>query len=195
MAKISLDYSVNYKKEFTMPLIKTIKPEDATGELAELYAKIEAIRGRVPMSSQLWSTSPSLLKSQLEFISYYMQHKTLSAPLLASIRILVSSNTGCKYCVDFNTSMLINMFGWNIDETAALKDNGRSEKLSAKENAMLGFVVNSVKKCTKADEAELNALRALGWSDGDILDALQHGARMSAIDIIFNTFDLISDDA
>lgn len=175
-------------------LIKTIRPEEATGELADLYAQIKAIRGRVPMSSQLWSTSPEQLKQQLAFIGYYIKHKTLSAPLLAAIRILVSSNTGCKYCVDFNTGMLVNMFGWSIDETAALKNNSTSDKLSEKENAILSFVVNSVKRCAKADEAELNALRDMGWSDGDILDALQHGARMSAIDIIFNTFDLISDD-
>jgi uncharacterized peroxidase-related enzyme len=177
-----------------MPLIKTIKPEDATGELAELYAQIKAIRGKVPASSQLWSASPELLKQQISFIGYYMKHETLSAPLLACIRILVSSQTNCKYCVDFNTGMLINMLGWSIDDTAALKNNAQSEKLSPKENAMLTFVVTSVKKCSKANEAELNALRAMGWEDGDILDALQHGARMSAIDIIFNTFDLISDD-
>lgn len=175
-------------------LIKTIKPEDATGELADLYAQIKAIRGKVPMSAQLWSTSPELYKQQLAFIGYYMNHKSLSAPLLAAIRILVSSSTNCKYCIDYNTAMLVNMFGWSVDETATLKQNGKSPKLSDKENAILSFVVNSVKKCAKADEAELNALRSMGWEDGDILDALQHGARMSAIDIIFNTFDLVSDD-
>ncbi len=175
-------------------LIKTIKPEDATGELADLYAQIKAIRGKVPMSAQLWSTSPELYKQQLAFIGYYMNHKSLSAPLLAAIRILVSSSTNCKYCIDYNTAMLINMFGWSVDETLMLKQNGKSQKLSDKENAILSFVVNSVKKCAKADEAELNALRSMGWEDGDILDALQHGARMSAIDIIFNTFDLVSDD-
>ncbi len=177
-----------------MPLIKTIKPEDATGELAEIYAQMKALRGRVPMSSQLWSASPEQLKQQLAFIGYYMNHKTLSAPLLATIRILVSSNTGCKYCVDFNSGLLVNMMGWSVDDVAELKTIGKSSKLEPKENAMLSFVVTSVKKSSKADENELNALRAMGWSDGDILDALQHGARMSAIDIIFNTFDLISDD-
>jgi alkylhydroperoxidase family enzyme len=175
-------------------LIKTTNPEEATGELADLYAQIKAIRGRVPMSSRLWSASTEQLKQQLAFIGYYMNHKTLSAPLLAAIRILVSSSTNCKYCIDFNTGLLINMFGWSIDETEELKTAGKSSKLLPKENAILGFVVNSVKKCAKADEAELNTLRAMGWEDGDILDALQHGARMSAIDIIFNTFDLISDD-
>jgi len=177
-----------------MALIKTIKPEEATGEIAELYAHIKAIRGRVPASSQLWSVSPTLLKGQLDFIGYYMSHKTLSAPLLACVRILVSSETNCKYCIDFNSALLINMMGWSSDDVVGLKAEGKSLKLNDKENAMLAFVVNSVKKCSKADENELNSLRSMGWEDSDILDALQHGARMSAIDIIFNTFDLISDD-
>ena len=36
-----------------MPLINTVKPEDATGELAELYGKIQAMRGRVSNSAQI----------------------------------------------------------------------------------------------------------------------------------------------
>jgi len=177
-----------------MPLIKTISPEQATGELAQIYEQIKAMRGRVPSSSRLWSASPALLKQQMDFIAYYMKHPTLSAPLLASIRILVSSATNCKYCVDFNSAMLVNMMGWSMDNVAELKEKANSSKLSDRENAMLSFVVKSVRNCSKADETELNTLRAQGWSDADLLDALQHGARMSAIDVIFNTFDLVSDD-
>jgi alkylhydroperoxidase family enzyme len=177
-----------------MPLIKTIKPEDATGELAQIYAQIKALRGTVPASSQLWSTSPELLKQQMSFIGYYIKHETLSAPLLACVRILVSGQTNCKYCVDFNSGMLVNMMGWSIEDVEELKTISKSSKLTPKENAILTFVAKSVKNNTKADEKELDALRTLGWSDADILDAVQHGARMLAIDIIFNTFDLISDD-
>ena len=86
------------------------------------------------------------------------------------------------------------MFGWSIDDVDGLKKEGKSAKLTDNENAMLSFVVNSVKKSQKADVNELNALRAMGWEDCDLLDALQHGARMSAIDIIFNTFDIDNDN-
>jgi alkylhydroperoxidase/carboxymuconolactone decarboxylase family protein YurZ len=41
--------------------------------------------------------------------------------------------------------------------------------------------------------ARLDALRALGWSDGDILDALSHGATMSASDILINAFKVERD--
>ncbi|ALG68376.1 carboxymuconolactone decarboxylase family protein [Beggiatoa leptomitoformis] len=176
-----------------MPLIRTISPEEATGEIAELYKQIIALRGRVPNSSQVWSISPELYKQQLSFIDYYITHKTLSAPLLASLRLLVSNATNCQYCIDFNTSLLVNMMGWQMDDIVALKQAKQSTKLSEKENKMLAFVLKSVKNCKKADTSDLNELRALGWDDADILDAVQHGARMSAIDVILNTFDVESD--
>jgi hypothetical protein len=55
-----------------MPLINTVKPENATGELAELYGKITAMRGRVSNSTQIFSASPELIKQQMSFIEYYM---------------------------------------------------------------------------------------------------------------------------
>lgn len=177
-----------------MALIEIIKPEDATGEVAQVYAKIKELRGEIPASAQIWSVSPKLLMQQLDFASYYMNHETLSAPLLACLRMLVSSQVSCKYCVDYNSAMLVNLFGWSVSDVGYLKAQGQSPKLSDKENAMLSFVVAAVKKCSKADESELNDLRKMGWKDSDILDALQHGARMSAIDIIFNTFDLEGGD-
>jgi alkylhydroperoxidase family enzyme len=86
------------------------------------------------------------------------------------------------------------MLGWSVDDVSSLKTIAKSAKLSEKEQKMLDFVVKSVEECKKADENELNDLRELGWNDKDILDALQHGARMSAIDIIFNVFDIENDN-
>lgn len=37
---------------------------------------------------------------------------------------------------------------------------------------------------------DVQALRELGYNDGEILDATNHGARMSAIDIIFDAFKI-----
>jgi hypothetical protein len=39
----------------------------------------------------------------------------------------------------------------------------------------------------------MQAARAAGWSDGDILDAVNHGARMVAGDIIINGFKVERD--
>ncbi len=177
-----------------MPLIKTIKPEDATGELAELYAKIEAMRGRVSNSAQIFSASPELIKQQMSFIEYYMvKQKSLSMPLLASIRMLISDKNNCSYCVDFNASILINMLGWTPKDVEAMRANPNDAKLDAKEKAMLLFVLKAVRTPHDVNASDVQALRDFGYNDGEILDATNHGARMSAIDIIFDAFKIEKD--
>lgn len=177
-----------------MPLINTIKPENATGELAELYGKIEAMRGRVSNSAQIFSASPELIKQQMSFIEYYMlKQKSLSMALLACIRTLVSDKNGCQYCVDFNASMLINMMKWTPKEVEAMRADPNDAKLEEKEKAMLLFVLKAVRTPHEVDASDIQALRDLGYEDGEILDAVNHGARMSAIDIIFDAFKIEKD--
>ena len=176
-----------------MPLIQTISPEQATGELAAIYEQITAMRGAVGNNAKLLSSSPEILRQQMEFIGYYMKHSTLSMGLLASIRIFVSTGAGCEFCVDYNTAMLVNMLGWTPEQVAAMKANIDDTPFDAKDKAMLKFVVKTVKNSTGTTPEEIETLRKLGWGDGDILDALNHGARMQATDILFNAFKIEKD--
>lgn len=177
-----------------MPLIQTIKPEEATGELAELYGNIAAMRGRVSNSAQIFSASPELIKQQMSFIEYYMvKQKALSMPLLASIRMLISDKNSCSYCVDMNASILINMAGWTPKEVEAMRADPQHAKLDEKEKAMLLFVLKAVRTPHDVNAQDVQKLRDLGYKDGEILDATNHGARMSAIDIIFDAFKIEKD--
>lgn len=173
-----------------MPLIKTIPPKEATGELAELYDKAISIRGQVSPSQMLFSTSPTILKHQIDFVDYYITHPTLSQELLACIRMLVSETTDCAYCIGFNASMLINRLGWTEEEVTAAKQDPDNAKLDEREKAMLRFVLKGIKDAHAITKEDLDSLRDLGFSDGEILDALNHGARMVATDIIMNAFKL-----
>lgn len=48
-----------------MPLIETIQPSEATGELAKLYKIIEAMPGTVGNNVQLLASAPSCYVSSL----------------------------------------------------------------------------------------------------------------------------------
>ena len=61
------------------------------------------------------------------------------------------------------------------------------------EKNLLIWVLNTVKDANNVAAEELDALRAQDWSDQDILEALNHGARMVAGDIIFNAFKVSQD--
>jgi uncharacterized peroxidase-related enzyme len=177
-----------------MPLITTVKPENATGELAKLYEKIQAMRGRVSNTAQLFSASPELLKQQMAFVEYYMlNQKSLSMPLLACMRMLISDKNNCTYCIDFNASILINMLGWAPKEVEAARANSQDAKLEEKEKAMLLFVLKAVRTPHEVNALDVQSLRDIGYSDGEILDATGHGAKMVALDIIFDAFKIEKD--
>ena len=173
-----------------MPLIQTIEPQEATGELAKIYETISSMRGTVGNNAKLFSVSPKLLSQQMDFIKFYMNHPTLSMPLLACIRIMVSSGEECQFCIDYNTAMLINMAGWTFEQVAAMRKNIDEANLPERETAMLRLAVKAVRNAHGVNADDLDSLREMNWSDSDILEAVNHATRMLATDIIFNTFKI-----
>lgn len=58
---------------------------------------------------------------------------------------------------------------------------------------LLGLVLKATRDSNSVSPVDLQAARAAGWSDGDILDAVNHGARMVAGDIVINGFKVERD--
>jgi len=176
-----------------MSIIQTVAPEQASGKVAQVYARIQESMGRVPAGVQLYSSSPDLLEQLAQQNAYYMQHPTLGGPLLAMIRMLVSEQNECAYCIGFNESLLINRLGFTADQIAAAKRDPSEAPLDEKDKAMLLFVLQGTRDPKSIGKDDLDRLRAMGWSDRDIVDGLYHGARNAAVDIIFDAFKVEND--
>lgn len=176
-----------------MNMISTVSPEQANGSLAQVYGQIGQVFGRVPNGMRLFSSSPALLEQNWQQLGYYMQHPRLSFPLLAFIRMLVSERHECEYCIGMNASLLINMGGFSAADVQAARRNPADAPLPEKEKAMLLTVLKTVGAPKALEKADLDRLRTLGWEDGDILDAVYHGARNVAADIMFNAFKVEND--
>jgi alkylhydroperoxidase family enzyme len=179
--------------ENAMSLLKTVPPASATGEVAAIYTQMAQAWGNVPSVMQVWSASPFLLKQQWEFIGYSMQHPSLSFALLACVRMLVSQAGRCDYCIEMNAGLLVNMGGWTPEQVAATRADYQASPLPEREKLLLGLVLKAVRDAHSVTAQDLDAARAAGWSDGDILDAVAHGARMAASDIIINAFKVERD--
>jgi AhpD family alkylhydroperoxidase len=176
-----------------MSLLATVSPETAQGKVAEVYGNIKKVFGRVPNGMQAYSPSATLLEQQWGALSYYLQHPHLSFTLLAAIRMLVSQENKCDYCIGMNAGLLINMAGWTVEQVSATKRDANNAPLSAKEKAMLLFVLKSVNDRQRVSRADIDVLTQLGWDETDVLDAVAQGARNVAVDIIFNTFQIEKD--
>ena len=176
-----------------MSILQTVTPEAATGEVAEIYAQIQNAWGHVPTAIQVFSANPFLLKHQWEYYGSVMQHPTLSMPLTACIRMLVSQAGNCSYCIDMNAGMLMNMAGWTSGQVEATRADFRNSPLEPNEKMLLGLVLKATRDSNSVTALDVQAAREAGWSDSDILDAVNHGARVVAADIIINGFKVERD--
>ena len=176
-----------------MSLMPTQSPESATGEVAEIYAQIQAALGSVPNAFRIWSPNPIWLRQQWEYVGYYMQHPTLSFALLAVVRMLTSLGKACTYCVDLNSRLLIAMAGWTPEQVAATRTNLDLMPLSDREKSLVKLVLKAVRDSNSVTAEDLRGLRGLGWSDVEIFDALNHGARQLASDTVFNALHIEPD--
>jgi uncharacterized peroxidase-related enzyme len=176
-----------------MTLLKITTPDQATGDLALLYERVKKGFGSVSSAFRSLSASPELLKQHLDFIGFYIRHEHLSAPLLACIRMLVSEQTHCDYCIGMNAGMLVNMMGWTPEQVAATRADPAAANLPEREKELLMFVLDTVRDPQAVTASQLDTLRAQGWTDADILDATNHGARMVANDILLNAFKVERD--
>lgn len=176
-----------------MSIVQTVAPEQASGRVAQVYARFKEVFGRVPNAIRLYSSSPDLLEQMAQQNAYYMQHPSLSFPLLAMIRMLVSEQNDCAYCIGLNESLLINRGGYTPEQIAAARRNPADAPLGEKDKAMLLFVLKGTGAPKSVVKEDLDRLRAQGWSDRDIVDGLYHGARNAAADIMFDALKVEND--
>ena len=176
-----------------MTLLNTVTPEEATGKVGELYRTFQDTIGFIPNAFSAMSVSPEILEQHWAYIGYYLNHPTLSPRLTAMIRLLVSQQAQCDYCINLNTALLIKEAGLTPEQITAMKADPAAAPVDEKEKALLLFVLKGTADPHGITEADIQPLRELGYSDSDIHDALNHGARQVSLDIMLNAFKVEND--
>ncbi len=175
-----------------MSLLKLVEKDEATGRVAEIYESMTSTMGFIPNAFKVFSPSPYVLDRQYSNLGFYMRHKTLAGNLLAFIRLLVSDQEQCSYCVGMNSGILL-QYGVLPEAIAEIKLDPTKAPLNEKDLAMLLFVLSVTKNSNAIVQEDVDKLRNLGWTDEEILEASYHGATASGVDKIFNAFKIPSD--
>lgn len=171
-----------------MSLIQQVEPADASGVVAEVYQQADKMMGYVPNALKMHSVNPLVLEQLFTYMATVMQHPTLSGKLFAAIRMLVSVDQRCDYCIDLNEGMLINMYGMSANEVADMKVNPEDVGFDEKEKALLLYTLKAIRDSNSVGEEEILYLRDIGCDDLEIYDALRHGAGQVMGDILLNAF-------
>jgi hypothetical protein len=172
-----------------MALINTVTPDKAEGSVKEAYEMFLKNIGIIPKPMEMMSVSPDLFDLQYRRILYFSKHPKLSFALLAHIRYLVAHNLNYSFCTDFNKHILKKQ-GLADEDIAKMEADPSQSLLEEHESAMLDFVVRSVKDPASVNQDDIAKLKALGWEDKDMVDALSQGVSMIDHSIMMQVFQI-----
>ena len=82
------------------------------------------------------------------------------------------------------------MQGLTDEDIEKMEKDPLQAPLDDKDRAMVAFVMKAVKSPDAVEKQDMDQLHDMGWTDGDILDALSHGTNMIASSILMKTFKM-----
>lgn len=151
-----------------MAYVNTIPVAEASGEARAMYEQAQARMGYVPNYTKLFSLHPEVnaaWSALLASARSRMDTRRYELVTLAAARGLRSS-----YCMLAHGSILREKFFSAAQLAAIARDYGAAADLTPAEAAMMGYAEQVARDATRITQADVDALRAHGFSDADIFD-------------------------
>lgn len=168
-----------------MTRLKALNPDEATGKTKEMFIGINNKFGVVPNMMRTMGNSSALLEGYLNF-SKALDQGALGAKTNKLIALAVAESNQCNYCLSVHTYLGINLL--KID--AAILDASRSGKANdAKTEAILTFAKSLVRKKGLVNDADVNAIKAAGLTEGEIGEIVGQVALNTLTNYFNNTAD------
>ncbi len=163
-----------------MFIIKSIKAEDATGELKLLYRKIQKTLGFVPPHFELFATiDAGSLKEFVEYNLYFAKHPKIDADILPFLRLYIAQRECRQYCINFNTNLLI-ANGADKQITNDIYSNIQNLPFDMQQKLLLSKVLYAIYNADKFCSNDLQELYDTGFSDKDFYELLSYATNFMA---------------
>jgi uncharacterized peroxidase-related enzyme len=151
----------------TMSRLTAINPADATGATVELFANIKKAAGKVPNAyATIGTHSPEGLAAILG-VEAALGKGSLSKADIETIKLAVSEVAGCDYCLAAHT--LAGKYAGLTPDTMKQVRAGDSTG-NAQRDALVHFVRTLVSSSGTLPAAELDAVRAAGYSERQVVE-------------------------
>jgi len=150
---------------------------EKTGSLGEIF-KLLAIRKDIYFATD-------------EMVQNYLLKETeLSYRIKEAIALLVSQENGCKMCVDVHKN-IARMLGLSEAMVAQILQGIDAMAVPEEEKSLLRFCLRAARKDNyKMTKADIDALKAIGWRDTQIVEAVAITGYFNYINTLSNVFGL-----
>ncbi|HEY8006257.1 MAG TPA: peroxidase-related enzyme [Methylocella sp.] len=154
-----------------MPQVDLVTQGSATGDAKSLLEQINKAFGATPNMFRAVANSPAALKSMWGAFGA-LGAGTLGAKLGEQIAVAVADRNNCSYCLAAHT-VLGKKAGATTEEMADAQTGSSANPQTA---AALSFALKLVEARGQVTNADIAALRAAGFDDGQIVEIIAHVA-------------------
>ncbi|MBH0777762.1 carboxymuconolactone decarboxylase family protein [Nocardia bovistercoris] len=150
-----------------MSLVPLVERETAPAAVADLFETIHAAFGTVPAMFRAVANSPAALASMWASFSAFGGGE-LGPALSEQIAVAVADRNSCEYCLAAHTALGRKA---GVSGAAMLAaQEGRSE--DPRTEALLGFALKLVDQRGHVTPTDVEALRAQGYGDAQIVEVI-----------------------
>ncbi len=172
-----------------MTRLEALNPETTTGKSKELFNGIQSKLGMVPNMMRTMGTSSAVLEGYLN-LSGALGKGSLGAKLGELIALTVAEANSCEYCLAAHSYIGSKLVKIDTEAIVAAKQ-ARNE--DAKINAALTFAHSLVTKNGRVDDADVQAVKTAGYSDGEVSEIVAHVALNTFTNYLNNTAKTVVD--
>lgn len=166
-----------------MSRIQPVKHEQASGKVKEWLDAVKAKLGTAPNMVKTMAQSPAVLEGYLNF-DRALAGGRLDARLREQIALISAEVNGCGYCASAHTA-IGKMVGLGTDAILAARSGHSSD---SKAEAALRFARTVIVNRGEVSDADVQAVRQAGFSDGEIGEIVAN----IALNIFTNYFNTVA---
>jgi uncharacterized peroxidase-related enzyme len=175
-----LNWLKNKPKGNSMSRIPAINPSEATGKVKELLDAVQIKLGVTPNMARTMAQSLAVLEAYINFSNALGKGK-LKAKVREQIALVSAEANQCGYCAAAHTA-IGKMVGLNEDAILAAREASAED---AKTDAALKFARAIVERRGAVSDADLEAVKNAGFSEGEIAEVIAN----VALNIFTNYFN------
>jgi len=152
-----------------MSRINVVQAETATPAQQELFATIRAALGRVPNFLKVFANSPEALRAFLG-LHHIANAGSLDPQTRERIALAIAQKNECEYCLSAHSAI-----GRKAGlSSAEIQVNRAGSSLDDRAAAAVVFARAIADNAGEVSSGELQAVRAAGYSDAELVEIITH---------------------
>ena len=174
------------------PISRLAVPDEATlpDDIQSLFEQMRTKPGFVPNVYRAYSLRPQQLRGFIALYDSIMEADSgLTKAEREMIAVAVSAENHCFYCL-VSHGAILRIRSKNPIQADTIGANYRAAELTPRQRAMLDYAVKITRASDTCTDADIDALRAHGFSDEDIMDIVQTAALFNYSNRVASALDL-----